>query len=122
MAKEKCNCGKIAVWLYMPGYSGGGNPYHCDDCISSPEDEGCSCNYNHGDELPEGIEGKDWRWIDQETNRWIKLDEKGRPYPCIEYDYDAKGYKIPTIFDKIKFNFSWRYRLVKISLKSFFKK
>ena len=121
MAKEKCNCGKVAVWLYMPGYSGGGNPYHCDDCISSPEDEGCSCNHNHGNELPEGIEGKDWRWVDQERNCWINLDERGRPHPCVEYDYDADGYDVPTMFSKITDAIWWKWYLTKSAIKRWFK-
>jgi hypothetical protein len=94
--KEICgNCNKkMAVWDYMPGYSGGGNSYSCDNCISSPDDEGCSCNYHYtesGDE-PEGVEGKDWRWI--QYNIWIKLDEQGRPYPCAEYWYSEEGWEV----------------------------
>lgn len=109
--KKKCDCGKIAVWVYMPGYSNGGNSYICDDCVSSPEDIGCSCNWHYGKpqeglptDEPEGIEGKDWRWIEyegdeytdkitkEEDGYWQYLDERGRPYPCAEYDYDEEGY------------------------------
>ncbi len=109
--KKKCDCGKIAVWFYLPGYSNNSNPYVCDDCISSPEDLGCSCNWHYGKEQeglpidePEGIEGKDWRWIEHEGDEynskitkeedgyWQYLDERGRPYPCAEYEYDAHGF------------------------------
>ena len=32
---QKCDCGKKAVWVYMPGYSGNANPYHCDTVLST---------------------------------------------------------------------------------------
>ena len=114
MKKAKCDCGKIAVYVYMPGFSGGGNPYFCEDCITSPNDIGCSCNWHHTDinayhppidnpELPEGVEGKDWRWVEhpgdeymkkitKEDGVWQYLDEQGRPYPCVEYFYDKDGF------------------------------
>ncbi len=111
MEKEKCDCGKMAVYLYMPGFSSGNNPFFCDDCISLNQDKnGCSCNWNYAKEqegipqdLPEGIEDKDWRWvvrdgdeemveITKEDGYWIYLDEKNRPYPCVEYDYSEDGY------------------------------
>lgn len=115
--KEKCDCGKMAVWYYMPSTdSNNFNPYSCDDCISTPESQPCSCNYNYtkgefAEELPKGVEGKDWRWvthpgsehmgqITKEEGIFINLDEKGRPYPCCEYDYDEEGYDIepdPTL-------------------------
>ena len=40
MAKHYCDCGNPAKWIYMPGYSGGGNSFSCDDCVP----RGCSCN------------------------------------------------------------------------------
>lgn len=110
--KELCDCGKIAVWVYAPGFSGGGHPYFCDDCISSPEDVGCSCNWHyskHSDndftEQPEGDEGKDWRWVEypgddylslitKDEGIWVRLDDKGRPYPCAEYWYEEEGFEI----------------------------
>lgn len=96
--KELCDCGKMAVWLYMPGYSKGGNPFSCDDCIISEGNKnGCSCNWSYGD-LPEGIEGKDWRWVEGEDipkeTHFIYLDERGRPFPCCEYEYDEEGFDI----------------------------
>lgn len=110
--KEKCDCGKMAVWVYMPGYSGGGNPYSCEDCVN----RGCACNWRwikepdgHSDpyfiheDMPEGIEGKDWMWIVETDDRpdtkgikagqaWTKLDEKGREEPCGEYDFSKDGW------------------------------
>lgn len=36
-----CDCGKEAVWLYMPSYEGTQrNDFYCDDCVA----RGCSCN------------------------------------------------------------------------------
>jgi len=112
--KELCDCGKVAVWCYMPGYSSGHSPYSCDDCISSSEDLGCSCNWHYSkpyeddidlSEQPEGDEGKDWRWVEhpgddymgeitKDEGIWIKLDEKGRPHPCAEFWYDEEGFEI----------------------------
>jgi MoaA/NifB/PqqE/SkfB family radical SAM enzyme len=98
MSKELCDCGKVAVWDYMPGYSSGGNSYRCDNCVS----RGCSCNYRYVDvnayhpplttpDFPEGIEGKDYIWV--EPNVWAHIDDNGREYPCAEYDYDPDGYE-----------------------------
>ena len=107
MAKYLCKCGQIAEWVYMPGFSGKKEEenYFCDDCISSTEDEGCSCNYHYADkgsnaeedweiDKPKGVENKDWRWIDKKQKSWIHLDEKGRPYPCCEYDFEKDGFDI----------------------------
>jgi len=99
--REVCDCGKIAVWDYMPGYFGGGNSCSCDDCVP----RGCSCNYRYVDvnsyhppldnpDLPEGIEGQDWKWVDEEKAIWTYIDEKGREYPCAEYTYDPEGWEI----------------------------
>ena len=96
--KDLCDCGKVAVWCYMPGYSGGGNPNSCDDCVN----RGCDCNHNYVDVnayhpaledpyLPEGEEGKDWKWIEKGVE-WTYLDEKGREYPCCEYMYSEEGW------------------------------
>ena len=109
---QKCDCGKKAVWVYMPGYSGNANPYHCDDCVVDPDNKiGCSCNWHYSKEqeglpvdLPEGVEGVDWAWVEhpgdeyvdeikKEEGFWIYLDERGRPYPCCEYDYDEDGFE-----------------------------
>ena len=67
MSKDLCDCGKVAIWSYGPGYSSGDNPNFCDDCVP----RGCDCNYRYVDvnsyhpplehpDLPEGEEGKDW--------------------------------------------------------------
>jgi hypothetical protein len=100
MFKELCDCGQVAVWTYGPGYSGGGNPNYCDDCVH----RGCSCNYRYVDvnsyhppldnpDLPEGEEGKDWKWLDEEKTHWCHIDDKGREYPCVEYWYDEEGWE-----------------------------
>ena len=96
--KEICDCGKMAEWCYMPGYSSGESPYSCDDCVTSVDYDGCSCNWHYLKyEQPKGIEGKDFRFIisediTKEDGIWIHLDEKGRPYPCAEYSYDKEGF------------------------------
>ena len=113
MEKHKCECGKQAVWVYMPGYVDDSNPYSCDDCVVSPEDKiGCSCNWNYAKEqeglptdLPQGEEGKDWNWVEYEGDEfsppitkedgfWLELDERGRPYPCAEYEYSEEGFDV----------------------------
>lgn len=115
MEKHKCDCGKIAVWWYMPS----NDMYFCDDCVISESDKiGCSCNWRYSKEqeglpsdVPEGIEGKDWSWIEmdetsemskitKEDGYWINLDDRGRPLPCVEYDYDEDGYDIGVELDK----------------------
>jgi hypothetical protein len=119
MAKEKCDCGKDAVWLYMPGYSNGINPFHCDDCVMDDDNKiGCSCNWHYSkpqeglpQDLPEGIEGIDWAWVEhagdeyidkitKEEGFWIHLDERGRPSPCVEYDYDENGFDFSDLDSK----------------------
>ena len=105
MSKKKCDCGAYAVWVYAPGYSSGSNPYSCDDCISTADSMGCSCNWERAEGeygmAPEGIEGKDWKWVVKEADgfmaavtledkMWVSLDPKGRPWPCGEYDYDIE--------------------------------
>jgi len=94
MAKHLCSCGKIAQWIYIPS---GDDKYWCDDCISSPDDKGCSCNWcDYESEKPHGEENKDWRFIPsyKEQTTWEYLDEKGRPYPCCEYEYVENGFDI----------------------------
>ena len=140
MAKELCKCGKMAVLVYMPGYGYGASPFSCNDCVISKDDKiGCSCNWHYAknqdglpDDLPEGIEGKDWTWIQHEGDEymtpilkeegyWINIDENGRPYPCVEFEYDKDGFDIPTwwsnLYDKIwwksyEFKRWWKYRIL----------
>lgn len=96
--KDLCDCGEIAVWCYLPGYSGGGNSNSCDDCVH----RGCDCNHYSIDVsayhpplnapiLPEGKEGVDWKWIEKDVV-WTQIDEKGREYPCCEYMYSETGW------------------------------
>jgi hypothetical protein len=110
--KYKCECGKMAVWIYAPA-SKDEYPYYCDDCVVSDDNEiGCSCMWHYSKDqeglpldLPEGIEGKDWKWIEyegddymgkitKEEGFWIYLDSKGKPNPCVEYWYDKDGFDI----------------------------
>jgi len=84
--KELCDCGKVATWDYMPGYSGGANSYSCDDCVP----RGCSCNHRYL-ELPDK-EDYPFKWIDDKT--WVSVDEQGREYPCVEYSYDEEGWDL----------------------------
>lgn len=99
LKKQECDCGKIAIWVYIPGYSRGGNPYHCDECVP----RGCGCNNRYVDpnayepklenpDMPEGEENKDWKWLKE--NVWTYIDDMGRQYPCVEYMYDEEGFEI----------------------------
>ena len=99
MFKEHCKCGNMAVWDYLPGFSDGGFSYFCNDCVP----RGCECNYHYCDvnvyhpplyepELPEGTEGEDWKWI-EENKIWVHIDEKGREYPCAEFMWDPEGFE-----------------------------
>ena len=90
MIREHCSCGNIALWVYLPGFSFGDNPYFCDDCVN----RGCMCNYRFIDEeeLPNGDEGKDWIWVEVDV-AWVFLDEKQREYPCMEFDYEPDGFE-----------------------------
>ena len=102
---ELCRCGAKSQWVYMPGYGSGCSPYSCDDCVN----RGCSCNTHSTKEtyrdLPDEteIEGVDWEWlkvgddsvgflIENEKEYWRSIDEKGRPYPCCEYEYSEIGF------------------------------
>ena len=137
MAKEICSgCNeKMAVWMYITGFGDKSSPYFCDDCVISPEDKiGCSCNWHYGKrqeglpiDLPEGVEGKDWKWVEHEGDEyidpiskeedgyWIYLDERGRPYPCAEYDYDEEGFDVPTFFSELKWKISFKWFFFKES-------
>lgn len=94
MSKEKCDCGNYAVWMYSPGYSGGGNNYSCDDCVP----RGCSCNNRrlyqdeYAPEEEDGVEGVDWKWLVKDKE-WTTIDEKGREWPCAEYWYDENNFE-----------------------------
>lgn len=99
MKKELCDCGKLAVWLYMPGFSSGDSPFFCDDCVP----RGCSCNHHYvsvdayippldSPELPTE-EDHPIKWI-EDDKVWCHVDEQGREYPCCEYEYDEEGFEI----------------------------
>jgi len=102
MEKEKCSCGNMATWLYMPASSEPMERFHCDEHVP----RGCSCNnrrvsrYDYGptplekDDLPEGEENIDWKWIEKDV-KWTHIDEQGREYPCCEYEYDEEGFDSP---------------------------
>ncbi len=87
--KLKCKCGRVATWLYMPNES----HYCCDDCVP----RGCTCwiesiECEDGSlYYPQGIEGKDWKWI-EENQLWEKLDGEGKQMPCCEWWYDEEGW------------------------------
>ena len=97
--KELCDCGKIAIWCYMPGYSSGENSYHCDDCVP----RGCSCN-NYSTRAEDysppgdvdvvafapGPEDGPVKWLDDHT--WTHVDEFGREYPCCEHMHEPDGF------------------------------
>lgn len=89
--KELCNCGKIAVWVYLPYTDNEFNHYYCDNCVN----RGCGCNYNHISEFgePIGVEDIDWKWVKDIKDIWVELDEFGNEYPCCEYDYDEDGFE-----------------------------
>jgi len=102
--KHLCNCGKLAVWLYMPGYENNENSFVCDDCV----DRGCQCNYysireeDYNPPIKGGIlpteEDYPIKWINDYT--WTKVDEKGREYPCCEYTYNENGFNIMNWFER----------------------
>jgi len=89
--KELCKCGQVAVWLYMPGYMDGSSPFHCDGCVN----RGCSCNHRYVDvkSLEPDNPVVPFVWI-EEGKVWASVDEKGRQFPCVEYDYSEEGYDI----------------------------
>lgn len=109
--KEKCDCGAIAVWWYAPGYSKDENSFHCDLCVP----RGCSCNWNYlkkeaygpgtlsEDCVPEGVEGKDWKFLERPGDEeyeeikkgevWVYIDENKKEYPCCEYWYEEDGWE-----------------------------
>ena len=91
MGKKYCDCGKPAKWLYMPGFLKSDNDFVCDDCVP----RGCSCvshhmsnHYENGPTEDDGIEGKDWKWLEKDVE-WTPIDDKGREYPCCEFEYDT---------------------------------
>ena len=93
MKKELCKCKNIATWIYMPGSDNRETPYYCDNCVP----RGCSCDHHYlveeyDDSPPNNNENVDWKWIEKDKI-WCHIDEKGREFPCIEYDYDENGFE-----------------------------
>ena len=66
--KTLCHkCSNVATWWYIPGRENS-DDYYCDQCVP----RGCSCETDdHGQYI---------------------LDEKGRPLPCCEYDFNENGW------------------------------
>ena len=79
-----------ATWLYFPR-NGGKTDYACDDCVP----RGCSCNIGliGIDDDPPQDENSKWHWI-KENQTWEYLDEKGRQWPCWEWQYKKNGFEI----------------------------
>jgi len=65
--KIRCDCGKKAVWIYLPSEY---VSYACDNCVP----RGCSCC------SPDNLKSK--------------TDEQGRSWPCIEWMFNAEGFDI----------------------------
>lgn len=102
----------MAVWIYMPGYSGNHNPFHCDDCVP----RGCTCNWRYVKDISNleplefniidgpTDEDKPWKWVVQDADAeygeikegkvWTRLDDDGREWPCAEYEWDKDGFDI----------------------------
>lgn len=101
--KEKCDCNKVAIYFYMPGYTGKKEEqnYYCEDCVP----RGCSCEWNYIEEedyKPEGVEGVDWKWLERVADEqyeeikkgeiWVYIDKQGREYPCCEFMWSEDGW------------------------------
>lgn len=99
--KKKCShCENDAVWFYMPSSNGMVN--FCDECVP----RGCTCNVHNIEEFVNPTESN-IMWWNNDANTYIngsllktsksfyfeQLDEKGRRFPCCEYDYDENGWK-----------------------------
>lgn len=100
---------KKATYFYMPGKNDGQN-FYCANCVP----RGCSCEWNYvskdaygpepldADLLPQGIEGKDWKWIERPGDEdhdeikkgeiWVDIDEEGREYSCCEFMWRKEGF------------------------------
>lgn len=114
---ELCDCGKKAVWVYMPGFKTGSD-FFCDEHVP----RGCSCNNRYvrvdaytpeleNPDLPtseDGVEGRDWKWDRvKEPFKYYWNNNWHFYYPdfyLVEFDYyiEVKGYE--TNRDKAKWN------------------
>ena len=94
MDKQICSCGRVAVWVYLPGHCDGVD-YFCDECVSRE----CTCNHRFITSFEEDTEYFDYpedenfRWI-KEGEIWVSLDDKGREWPCCEYMYNEEGFDV----------------------------
>ncbi len=105
--KEKCNCGLVATWCYMPASNSMDNPYFCDNHVP----RGCSCNREYvprdddsekelgypGENPPTGNE---WKWVEKDVS-WEYTDNKGRSLPCCEFWYEQNGWDYGVDEDKL---------------------
>jgi hypothetical protein len=64
--------------------------------------------------------------ITKEDGYWLNLDERGRPYPCVEYEYDEDGFdKYTWLGEKVeslKLKWFWFKRNTSLKIKNIFKK
>ena len=83
----KCDCGKPGVWYYMPAVENNDfNHFACDECVP----RGCSCN-------EEPIDGN---YDNMNPSNWVEpVDEKGRKYPCCEWDKIGDGGAVDILYD-----------------------
>jgi hypothetical protein len=93
MNLRKCECGKLAQWLYMPYSELKHDPFFCDECVP----RGCECQNRYvrepdldDDDLPTA-DDLPFKWI-VFGKSWKHVDDKGRDIPCVEYDYSEEGY------------------------------
>lgn len=90
--KQKCECGKVATWIYAPKTDDGINPYYCEDCVP----RGCMCNdydIEDGWEPSPSEENITWEWKEK-GKIWSPIDGNGLQYPCCEFLNEEDGFKI----------------------------
>lgn len=90
-----CKCNKIATWLYMSANNG--YHFYCDEHVP----RGCYCQtrYIEIDGIPKS---DNIMWLNKEHTSYEYLDNKGRKFPCCEYNYKAGGQEFTTVFKLIK--------------------
>ena len=75
--KRLCDkCDALAVWNYAPGK---GDVYYCEAHVP----RGCSCMTE----------------IDDDGVLQDVLDDQGRQQPCVEYNYNEKGFDPFPVWD-----------------------
>ena len=86
--KLACNCGKLAVWSYIPASDIRKNREFCEDCVP----RGCSCETEYIEyECFPPKDRSDWIWIEENVS-WCYVDELGRKSPCCEFWFDENGW------------------------------